>query len=492
MPGSCAIYRSWITGDTLTASDLTTSFTTVGVTNATPQCLDDYSTDVTQMGSTADPYPGSVASLATSTAGELERLRHVIKQFFGWSQWYAHTEPYNLNRKVFINDTANANMTLGLTINQGAADDYLLTLKSSDIAHVMTGVAETDTFGSFGKNTGVSGGLQITGYRDADSANSLGLELRGYVGQAANSSKTTTAVGLVTLVGAVTDAGTGVTEAAANGNILAIRNDDTTRFIFDADGEMHMIGSTTTDSIGNGTWFLNDTANSAMTLGVTLNQGANDNEILAFKSSDIDHALTAQSETDTYAAFFKNGATAGGLTILSIAENSAGTGNATLLGSYGLQAEATKTTASRSLVEIYASQHDGANTLANITADGNIFGVRCRRGGANVTVFIVDEDGDIHHDGTAAAFDEWDDVKLMRALDYELAPEEVVRTAEDDAVAYTRTDLVSAGLLKPTVEGERPLLSMGRTQRLAYGAVWQLHKRVTDLEAKLTTVIGTR
>jgi microcystin-dependent protein len=88
MPGNCSIYRSWNTNDELTAADLTTSFVTVGVTNMTTQCMDDYSVDVTQMQSTVDPYPGAVESKATSLAGEIERLRFQIKQITGEAQWY--------------------------------------------------------------------------------------------------------------------------------------------------------------------------------------------------------------------------------------------------------------------------------------------------------------------------------------------------------------------------------------------------------------------
>ena len=40
--------------------------------------IDDYSSTVTEMESTADPYPASVASQATSAAGEVERLRYQI------------------------------------------------------------------------------------------------------------------------------------------------------------------------------------------------------------------------------------------------------------------------------------------------------------------------------------------------------------------------------------------------------------------------------
>ena len=47
---------------------------------------------------------------------------------------------------VSINDTANANMTIGLNINQGANDDEILNFKSSDVSHGMTDLAEADSF----------------------------------------------------------------------------------------------------------------------------------------------------------------------------------------------------------------------------------------------------------------------------------------------------------------------------------------------------------
>lgn len=90
--GSCAVFRSWNTGDTVTAGDLNSSFTTAAVTNSTPQCLDDYSATVSQMQSTADPFASGAESQATSTAGELERLRFMFKQIFGLTQWYRHDQ----------------------------------------------------------------------------------------------------------------------------------------------------------------------------------------------------------------------------------------------------------------------------------------------------------------------------------------------------------------------------------------------------------------
>jgi hypothetical protein len=58
------------------------------IDNLIPAKLDDFSLNNAQMQSTVDPYAGSVESLATSSAGEFERLRYLIKQITGEAQWY--------------------------------------------------------------------------------------------------------------------------------------------------------------------------------------------------------------------------------------------------------------------------------------------------------------------------------------------------------------------------------------------------------------------
>ena len=148
------------------------------------------------------------------------------------------------------------------------------------------------------------------------------------------------------------------------------------------------------------TLYVNETANGSMTLGVTINQGANDNEVLAFKSSDIGHGYTTGGETDTYAAFQKSSATLGGLKITSIAEDAA-EDQVTQIHSIGGTAMTTKSTSGVGLVDIYVAEHNGSNALADITADGNVFSVRARVGSADVTRFMVDEDGDAYIFGNA-------------------------------------------------------------------------------------------
>lgn len=149
-----------------------------------------------------------------------------------------------------------------------------------------------------------------------------------------------------------------------------------------------------------GTAYIGDTSNANVTLGLTINQGPADDHLLAGKSSDVAHGLTSVAEADTYVAIFKAAAAAGGLVVDSIMENSADT-VAMQFRSFGGTANTTKSTAGRSLVEFVVYEHNGSNTLDNITADGNIFGIRCYVGGADVTRWLVDEDGDTWQAGGA-------------------------------------------------------------------------------------------
>jgi len=86
MPGLYSI-TTRSTGTVLTAA-IYNADGQVHVDNAVPAQHDDYSTNAAQMQSTVDPYPASVESLATTTAGEFERLRYLLTQLGGEAQWY--------------------------------------------------------------------------------------------------------------------------------------------------------------------------------------------------------------------------------------------------------------------------------------------------------------------------------------------------------------------------------------------------------------------
>jgi hypothetical protein len=139
---------------------------------------------------------------------------------------------------VYINETTNVNMTIGLTINQAANVDDILSFKSSAVAHGITDHGETDTYGFVRKAASTSGGLQITGLKDTDGSSGLALQLRGFLGETAEVAKTTSAEGVINLFAAV-KSGTTITAVGTNGNLVVITNDGTARFIFDAEGTAH-------------------------------------------------------------------------------------------------------------------------------------------------------------------------------------------------------------------------------------------------------------
>jgi hypothetical protein len=139
--------------------------------------------------------------------------------------------------RIFIYETANSEQVIGLTINQGGNDDEIISLKSSDVAHAMTDITETDTFLSIRKFAAGSGGSQITAFSDATLSIGLALSLRG-ICNTQYTGKTNTSTGAVTIEGMKKN-GTTAQSLAANGNVFVVKGYSATHMIVDEDGEIH-------------------------------------------------------------------------------------------------------------------------------------------------------------------------------------------------------------------------------------------------------------
>lgn len=150
---------------------------------------------------------------------------------------------------------------------------------------------------------------------------------------------------------------------------------------------------------GTGSVFINETTNTKMTIGLTINQAGNDNEILAFKSSDVNHGATGLAEIDTYASFRKSEAAAGGLAIWAL-KDSTGNNSAAfrVMALLGENVDTTKSSAGTGIIEFDARQLSGA-TSANVVANGNIFVVKGLTGGSVEAKLILDIDGDLWLNG---------------------------------------------------------------------------------------------
>ena len=138
---------------------------------------------------------------------------------------------------VYIGDSANANMKVGLTVNQGAQDNEILTLKSSDVGHGITSIAETDTFGKLEKASPIAGGLLIQAYTDPDLATGgRSLLLHGVVGEAVDTSTDSSSTAAVEVT-AYKKNGTTVQALGSTENIFNVTNAGTNHFVIKGNGD---------------------------------------------------------------------------------------------------------------------------------------------------------------------------------------------------------------------------------------------------------------
>ena len=145
--------------------------------------------------------------------------------------------------KLLIGDTSDADVTRGITINQGLATDRVLTFKNTSVAHGMTAggvfAAETDTFASFGIENATLGGLRISAYSEAvTTVNAVMRFNAAAVSGSGDTTKTTTSVGYFGFYGLEHSAGTFI-GVGANENLLIVNDGNFTRFILDSDGDSH-------------------------------------------------------------------------------------------------------------------------------------------------------------------------------------------------------------------------------------------------------------
>ena len=127
-----------------------------------------------------------------------------------------------------------------------------------------------------------------------------------------------------------------------------------------------------------------------------INQGANDDEILAFKSSDVAHGMTTQTETDTYARFKKISNDSGGLRITGFSET--GTTMGAILRGAVTDEETGKTSSDYAAILLSGATKTGTN-FGSMSANSNIVAIANN----SSTVWIADSDGDTWQDGAITA-----------------------------------------------------------------------------------------
>ena len=240
----------------------------------------------------------------------------------------------------------------------------------------------------------------------------------------------------------------------------------------------------------SGNSYIGDTANSKQTLGLTINMGANDNEILSLKSSDIAHGITGQTETDTYGLFQKAHSTGGGLQVTGLTDSDGGPGFAlALTGMLGEAADTTKATNAQGIVHIRSYIYDGSTNVIAPGTDQNLFVV----GSGSSARFIFDAEGSGHADIEWVTFDKHNDLQVLEDMEYLVAPGQVVRQF-GDVIKHDRAFFEDEGLfhdIREVGDGRmRGMMNYTRMLMLHSGAIRQVGGRQMLLENCLRDLVA--
>ena len=202
--------------------------------------------------------------------------------------------------------------------------------------------------------------------------------------------------------------------------------------------------------------------------GLCLNQGANDTNILTFKSSDVAHGITTRAETDTFFKILKTSSDEGGTLMHSFSE---GITNFILIGA-STSEQSTRSTSGTGPVEIRGQLKSGT-TSAAMGGDTNIFCVRNH----SLTKFIFDTDGDFHADSGSTTFDAYEDAQLVRAYDLSHG-KGVIDSKFDKFVSYNHEKLAELELVGREDDGTpNHFINVTGMQRLHNGAIWQQYEK---------------
>ena len=174
--------------------------------------------------------------------------------------------------RILLGDSVNTIMDSGITINQKGYANEILAFKSSSVAQPYTTPHESDTYSAFQKYSGLEGGLSIHGMSEV----TVGVEIKGG-GDTDNTTKSAAGIAPI-MLNATKSAAATWGSVGANGNLVAIRNNDSSVWIMDVEGDSWQNGTLHIDGMKSGAnqgaagaaanelW--RDTADNSVKLGV--------------------------------------------------------------------------------------------------------------------------------------------------------------------------------------------------------------------------------
>jgi hypothetical protein len=206
--------------------------------------------------------------------------------------------------------------------------------------------------------------------------------------------------------------------------------------------------------------------------GLGLDQNALDNNIFTLKSSDVGHPFTNIDEADTYFAIQKFD-TNGGTEIKSFrAGNSALEFNA-----YCSTESDTKSTQATAAMRFNMALTNGSTGANPISSNDNL----CTWHNDGSAKMILDAEGDLHLDGSTAAYDAYEDAQLVRAFDLSHG-RGVIDSKFDKFISYNHEKLADMKLVGREEDGTpNHFINVTGMQRLHNGAIWQQYEKHQQL-----------
>jgi hypothetical protein len=226
--------------------------------------------------------------------------------------------------------------------------------------------------------------------------------------------------------------------------------------------------------------WIGDSVNANMTIGLTINQAANDDEILAFKSSDIDHGMTAYAETDTYGHVKKANPNSGGLMFETFSEP-AGSQSALILRAWGGSVNTTKSASALGALDFQAG-YNNSGTAADLTTNGNLMVLR--QGAAGTTRYIWDVEGSGHADIEWTTYADHDDLRLISDM------ETTLLATEHPSQTPRRHAMEATGIIGEDswhMEDGKPkaMVNFTKLAMLHHGALIQTSEKLNHYEDRI-------
>lgn len=279
-------------------------------------------------------------------------------------------------------------------------------------------------------------------------------------------------------------AGSATGEPPNTGDIIATND-------IRCDGGLY-VGSSTAfnpaaDNIyADGKIFVNETANSFQTNGITINQatGGSSNQAIALREDGVNHGMTSDAgETSTWFLVRELADNLGGAVMQAFNESIRGL----VVAGYGVSEDTGTTNAATAALEIRGGKRSGAGpSVTTLGTTGNVLAIQNN----GTAIVLFKGDGTVYAADTswASSFtDDYDDIKLLTSARTLLLsdPEHELKRRHREWIKYSRPVLEEMKIMAFNDEDGTAMVSVQGLQMLTIDTLRQMYSKMERMEQAL-------